>query len=141
MEEFGDWIYFLVIIIAGVASLISSTRKKAQQVAEQNKPREIITKKSDRDDVWDDFIPKLETKPVEMIQPKVQSLQSHPTFTKQNKQYFSIYQEGQPALQKEESKPLEIEDNLAYITIDDLPENTDDWRKAFIYNEIFNRKN
>jgi len=139
MEEFGDWIYFLVIIIAGVASLISSTRKKAQQAAGQNKPREIITKKSDREDIWDDYIPKAE--PVAAVQPVPQPLKSHPSVTKQNKQYFSIYQEGQPALQMEESKPLEIEDNLASITIDDLPENTDDWRKAFIYNEIFNRKN
>ena len=131
MEEFGDWIYFLVIIIAGVASLISSTRKKAQQIASQNKPREIITKNSDSEDIWDDFIPEPEKKPVP----------SHPSFTKQNKQYYSIYQEGQPALQREESKQLEIEDNLASITLDDLPGNTDDWRKAFIYNEIFNRKN
>ena len=140
MEEFGDWIYFLVIIIAGVASLISSTRKKAQQAAGQNKPREIITNKSDREVIWDDYFPQTENKAEEVILPKSQSLQSYAA-TKQNKQYFNFYQEGQPALQREESKPLEIEDNLATITIDDLPANTDDWRKAFIYNEIFNRKN
>jgi len=141
MEEFGDWIYFLVIIVAGVASLISSTRKKAQQAAGQSQPREIITNKSEKDDFWDDYIPKAETKPVGKIQPKSQPQPFHPSATKQNKQYFSIYQEGQPVFEREESKPLEIDDIHAAITIDDLPENTNDWRKAFIYNEIFNRKN
>ena len=141
MEEFGDWIYFLVIIIAGVASLINSTRKKAQQAANQNKPREVITNKSDMEDIWDDYIPKMENKPLVAAQPKARSVQSHPAFTKQNKQYFSIYQEGQPALQREESKTLEIDDYLTSITIEDMPDNVDDWRKAFIYNEIFNRRN
>ena len=140
MEEFGDWIYFLVIIVAGVASLISSTRKKAQQAAGQPQPRQIITTQSDKDDVWDDYFPKAEIKPAAATQPVPQPRQSTPSVTKQNKQYYTFAHEGQAALQREEPV-VNTEDNLASMTIEDLPENVDDWRKAFIYNEIFSRKN
>ena len=141
MEEFGDWIYLLVIIIAGVTSLISSTRKKARQAAEQPQPRQVITTQNDEDDVWDDYIPKAEKKPVVPIQPKQPARRPDPFVTKQNTQYYTFDQEGQPALPMEESKLLEIDDDLAVFTVEDLPENVDDWRKAFIYNEIFSRRN
>jgi hypothetical protein len=35
---------------------------------------------------------------------------------------------------------LEIEDEPAALTLEDLPSDVDDWRKALIYNEIFKPK-
>ena len=141
MEEIGDWIYILVLIIAGVASVFNSARKKAQQAADKVEPREIIIPKSEIEDVWDDYIPRAEPKPVVAIPPKPQSRKAILSETKQNKQYSHFNQEGQPALQIVESKPMSLDDDTASITIDDMPGNVDDWRKAFIYNEIFSRKN
>ena len=138
MEELGDWTYIVIIIVAAVASLINSARKKSQQAAANNKvePPEIISKQSEINDVWDDYIPRAEPKPVVAMP---QNLPSKIIKTKQNKQYLNFNQEGQPALQVVESKPLEVDIETASISIDDIPENVDDWRKAFIYNEIFSR--
>ena len=141
MEEFGDWIYIIVIIIAGIASLISSTRKKARQLAEQNQPREIITDKSDNDDSWDDFIPQAETKPVVKVQPERQAKPANLFLKNYHTPIIDIFQEGQSDIQFSEDMPLVAEEEYTSITVDNLPDNTDEWRKAFIYNEIFSRKN
>ena len=140
MEEFGDWIYFLVIIIAGVSSLIGSTRKKAKQVAEQKQPREIITVNNENDDYWDDFIPKAEKETVVNVIPKQKAKPVYKPAKSQKTPLLDILQEGQSSLQFSETL-LVADDEYSSITIDDLPDNTDEWRKAFIYNEIFNRKN
>ena len=137
MEEFGDWIYIIVIIIAGVASLFSSMRKKAQQAAQQNQPREVTNQKGDEGDFWKDFLPQPEEAPPTPPQPKQQARPSYPSATKQP---FRLFQEGQPAIQAEEAMPIETGDEQASILLEILPEDTNEWRKAFVYNEIFNRK-
>ena len=138
MEEFGDWIYILVIIIAGIASLISSMRKKSQQVTEGNRPREIILKNDDEEEVW---MPNPEKKPVILPSSKRQVHRSYQTVAEQIKQSFNSYQEGQPALQTEETGQIELEEEYTSLSVDLTPEDTGEWRKAFIYNEIFSRKN
>ena len=140
MEEFGDWIYILLLVVAGIASLISSMRKKTQQAAEQKQPPEIsINQEEDVDDPW---IPIRETKPVSKPQFKRQAHQSDPKIDNKSKQFHSsIFQEGQPALQPEEIASIENEEEFSPLTIDLIPEEADEWRKAFIYNEIFSRKN
>jgi len=134
MEEFGDWIYIIVIVVAGIASFVSSMRKKAQQAEAQNQQREIITTGNDMDDVWDDFIPRAEKAPVKTVKPK------HSPFDKQKKQYQTLFDEGHADFQNEETKPIDTVEMQTLITIDDLPAEVDEWRKAFVYQEIFSRK-
>ena len=140
MDEFGDWIYIIIIIIAGVASMISSTRKKARQSAEQNKPREIITNDRENVDIWDDFIPQAEKKPVENIKLKQQAKQVISPVKNYHTPFLDIFNEGQSSVQYTDI-PSVSEEEYVSLTVDDLPDNTDEWRKALIYNEIFNRKN
>ena len=157
MEEFGDWIYILFIIIAAISSVISSMRKKAQQTAEKNRPREVITTSDSEDDFWDVLTPKTEMSPKPVMEAKpvteakpifrvnkprrdVQPARS--SFEKQNKPYFDANQEGVSALMWENAESnVEIGEEYDAITIGELQNNPDEWRKAFIYNEIFNRRN
>jgi len=144
MEEFGEWIYILFIIIAVISSVISSMRKKAQQAAEKNRPREIITTSNSEDDFWDVPTPQQEIPPKPMIRvkPKREVQFAHSSFEKQNKPYFDIHQEGVSALNWENPETVAtIDEEYETVTVDELQNNPDEWRKAFIYNEIFNRRN
>jgi len=136
MEEIGDWIYIVVIVIAGIASFISSMRKKTQQAAEQNRPREISSH-PEEEDFWNEHTPPREVKPVFTVHPTPRSFQ---TVDQQNKKYADIFQEGHFVLQKEEPMLIDSVEEYPAITISDLPSETEDWRKAFVFNEIFHRK-
>ena len=142
MEEFGDWIYILVIVIAGVSSLISSMRKKTREAAELNKPREVIVKSDREDDFWGSLTQQTEVKPtVSGNQPKRPSKKPFLSVEKQTQTFLDMYQEGQPAIRLTETEIAEPLEGQALFTVDDIPENIGEWRKAFIYNEIFARKN
>ena len=141
MEEFGDWIYIIVIIIAGVASLINATRKKARQIAEQNRPREIITTTNDEDDFWGELVPQTEQKPVIKVEPKRQEKPAYVSLKDSRTPFLNIHQEGQPSIELNDTVTTDIVEDYEIITVDELPGNPDEWRKAFIYNEIFSRKN
>ena len=142
MEEFGDWIYILIIVIAGISSLISSARKKAREAAELNKPREVIVKSDREDDFWGSLMQQTEVKPaVSGNQPKRPSKKTFLPVDKQTQTFLDRYQEGQPAIQLTETGQIEPLEEPALFAVDDIPENTGEWRKAFIYNEIFARKN
>ena len=139
MEEFGDWIYIILIIIAGVASLVNSTRKKARQLEEQNRqPRPVITDQSDNDDFWGTVSSQTETQP-EIPVPSRQSVRQEYTSIKRS--FLNIEQEAQSAIQATDMQTADIENEYSAITVEDMPNDTDEWRKAFIYNEIFSRKN
>ena len=144
MEEFGDWIYILVIVIAGVSSMISSMRKKARQDAEANKPREIINDNNSEDNFWDVLTPQPEKKPVIKSYKRRDMPLSSITFGKQKKSFLDNYLEGQSAIDIEapdESETLNAVEDYASITVEDIPRDAGEWRKVFIYNEIFSRKN
>jgi len=142
MEEIGDWIYILVIIIAGVASLISSARKKARKVAEQTQsPRQVVIEQGESNDIWDDFIPQSEKKPEIIVQAKREAIQPKVSVKNYHTPFLYIQQEEQSDVQATESQLLDVNDEYAVITVDDLPNEPGEWRKAFIYNEIFSRRN
>jgi len=144
MEEFGDWIYILLIIIVGVSSLIGSVRKKARQMADTNQPREINTENSDEDNFWGDFIPPAEKKPVPISNRKKDTPRSYTSLGKQYKSFLDSRLEGQTAIAVnplDESEALNaVEENVS-ISVEDIPKEAGEWRKVFIYNEIFSRKN
>ncbi len=145
MEDFGDWLYLIIIIIAGVSSVISSARKKARQTAEQKQSRKEVTNSSPEEDFWNEEaspqqLPQKE--PVITIKPKQQSSPSYQSIATQKKHYFDIQQEGRPSLTQEDTEFMSAETDQegVSITLEELPSNIDEWRKAFVYNEIFNRK-
>ena len=144
MEEFGDWIYILVIVIAGVSSLISSMRKKTREAAELNKPREVIVKNDREDDFWGSLTQQTTARrpATSGNQPKRPSKRTFLPVDKQSQTFLDMYQEGQSAIQSTmETEVAETFENQALFAVDDIPENIGEWRKAFIYNEIFARKN
>ena len=142
MEEIGDWIYILVIIIAGVASLISSTRKKARQMAGQNQqPRKVTTDQNEEEDFRGVFTSQTEMKPEHKAHSNQQAKPAFSTVKNYHTPFFDIHQGRQTSMQATEAQSAVAVEGYATISVDDLPDNTDEWRKAFIYNEIFSRKN
>jgi len=51
MDNVGDWLYLLLIAIAGISSLFSGKKKKQAQSQPQQKKQEVGFPKSD-DDFW-----------------------------------------------------------------------------------------
>ena len=146
MEEFGDWIYVIILVIAGISSIISSFRKNAKQKAEeaqaqtqpQPQQREVIHGDIFDDDYWGTGTPNEEPKiviPAPVSRPQYKTID-------QQLHLFNQHQEGSTSfkLGKEESILLEEEDVYTSVTLEDLPKDSDEWRKAFVYNEIINRK-
>ena len=146
MENIGDWLYVIIIIVAAVSSIFGSIRKKAQQTkampqhttrttqTTQAQPREIFRGDTFDDDFWGP------EKPAVMQQPKTK--QPPHTTQKQNIFNFQSAKEGQKSIEhfNMDSTSADNEEEFASITIEDLPSNTEDWRKAFIFNEIISRK-
>ena len=159
MENIGDWLYVVILIIAGISSIISSARKKAKQVStktqhtgqtqqsrqtQQVPPREIVKGDIFDDDFWGDKtnqqLPK--KKPVPSIQPQPKTRQSYKGLPKQGEYNFNSVNEGQSSITKNQANTTfaDNEEEYASITLEDLPSETEEWRKVFIHNEIFNRK-
>ena len=120
MENIGDWIYVVILIIAGISSIFNALKKKNKEAAEQPQHHEVFTESENNDDYpfqtpyYSEIKPK---KPTEKVYEKLHSMTQTET----------------------ENIQLEIE-NSPTITLEDLPSDTDDWRKAFVYKEIFERK-
>lgn len=116
MENIGDWLYMVIIIIAAISSFIGSI-KKNKQTAEKRQSREIIVAED-----WK----------------KTQTTHAgyEPSDKNKEKDYHTFKKENTNSSLSTEDRN---EEN-ATISLEDMPANTDEWRKAFIYNEIFKRK-
>ena len=142
MENFGDWIYVIILAIAGISSIISSFRKNAKKAAEeaqeQTQPHEVTLGDVFDDDFWGNDG---QTQEPQVINP-APAYKSKYKPIEQQQYNFNQHQEGVSSFKpnKEDSILLETEDVYTTVTLEDLPRDTDDWRKAFVYNEIFNRK-
>jgi hypothetical protein len=140
MEEFGDWLYLIVIIIAGISSLIGSVNKRNRQAAEKKQAREITTEEwvdwEDRE-MPQPVIPERQATVSRRHAVAAPGLQAQHLSRKMQDNDYSIFRK-----ETERSAPFApyTEDNSATFTAEDLPDGTDEWRKAFIYNEIFKRK-
>ena len=147
MESIGDWLYVLILIIAGISSIFSSIRKKARQTSTQTQqtgqsqqtpapPREIIKGDIFDDDFWGEKLPE---KPAPVVKPQPKR-KSYQTIAEQSN-YFNQTDEGQSSI-KTNTSPIfaDNEEEYASITLDDIPSEAEEWRKVFVYNEIFNRK-
>jgi hypothetical protein len=135
MENIGDWLYMIIIIIAAISSIIGSINKKKSG---KQQPREIITEED-----WDDYEEtqpsvSYETQPVAGPQPAQQKMS--PEYRpfgankKTEKDYATFKREPTSTI------ALSVEENPASVSLEDMPANKEEWRKAFIYSEVFNRK-
>ena len=142
MENIGDWLYLVIIIIAAISSIIGSINKKSKQAAGKPQPREIIAEDWEGRDFRNDHRPETrqpvfrEKQPV--FSPHLQAQQttnprSGRISKKTGKDVSTYTQEMSDTL-------LNTEEDHVAISLGDMPQNTDEWRKAFLYNEIFKRK-
>lgn len=127
----GDYIYLIVILIAGVSAILKKQKKKAEQLQkEKSLPdgRDVYTGTEDfmpfDTDFWGDPIP-IKEKPV------VNTVKDTATLKTNKPQYVPVKSPKKTVL-KDESDT----DQLLDISLEDA----DDAKKAFIYAEIFNRK-
>ena len=147
MDDFGDYIYVILIAIAGLSSLLKKKKEKPTPtpVEEEYKP---IT-----EDIWEDFLPenpvvrvpepqtgffdweKKETKIATYENTKdVNALRAKKS-VERNK---SSVGRNQSSVQKAPKKLVIVEEvypdlNIEFSTVEDA-------RTAFIYAEIFNKK-
>jgi hypothetical protein len=147
MENIDNWLYWIIIIIAGISSLIGSINKKNKQAAESRQSREIITEdwediseNNDETEIRQPVVPERQPATLERQPATVHDLHV------QQKSYFNYKSFGKKfdnkfiSRNETENAILYTNDDNAVITLEDLPTNTEEWRKAFIYNEIFKRK-
>lgn len=156
MEGFGDWLYVIIIIIAGISSLIGLINKKNKQAAERERSREISTEEWEEWEEWEereDKDTRYNDTPQTVRQPVSSGRQA--TFSQRraaaspdsrkrqgayvNYNSFDGKQKNYPGVGNETDPPY-TEDDILPITVENLPADTDEWRKAFVYNEIFKRK-
>ena len=143
MENIGDWLYMVIIIIAAISSFIGSINKKNKQTTGKRQPREIVT---------EDWENKESRNKHTETQHSVSHQKTSGAYHQQKQQttspgygLFNKSKEKDYSTFKKETtdSSLNMEDpdeEKTAVSLDDMPENTNEWRKAFIYNEVFKRK-
>ena len=122
MDEFGNWIYIIIMVIVAITSLLSSmNKKKGQQQTQMPDP-----------EFPEEWFP---TPPVPPV-PKKMNRKTPPPIPvhSKNKPYHSI-----PMSQILNTELLEPEKETLLIDELDLSD-AEAFRKAIIYSEILNRK-
>jgi hypothetical protein len=139
MENVGDWLYMVIIIIAAISSVIGSISKKNRQAAGKQQPREIITEE------WEDKEFRngdTETQHSVLREnlPEATPL-SQQTIHPEHRQINKKAEKDYSTFKKETVySSLNTEEEKTAVSLEDMPANTEEWRKAFIYNEVFKRK-
>ena len=137
VENIGDWLYFLFIIIAGISSLFSSKKKKKRVQQKKTTLDTDMTSEEESElpekDFWDILQEiKEQSIPKEEPQPQKQSIRKS---SQEEKKEPAI--QKQPNTQNYRTIPSKEEDN---IDIDMELTHASELRKAVIYSEILNRK-
>jgi hypothetical protein len=148
MEDIGDYIYYIFIAIAVIASLFGKSKKKTVP----RNPNPTETAPSDWGEVFGELFGTEKPQPQPQPQPVLRSatppVAKPKTVTKKNA-YKPISQlideivttsEGMRAIKSAETETLDMEKDTAGFSLDDIPNEAGEWRKVFVYNEIFNRK-
>jgi hypothetical protein len=124
MDNLGDWLYIVLLVIAGISGLLSSARKKKQ-------PEKETERLPDADDApeseyWDWEMP---TEPQ-----YVETEKTEQTPPPKPPAYIPLFKEEEVKLPEESfhGKPLALSG-------EDF-KNVDELKKAIIYSEILNRK-
>lgn len=150
MENIGDWLYLILIGVAGVISVINSGKKrKAEEEAKNAQPpRDIVTPETASDrSFWEIIL-----SPEEEVQPKPQPVKvkksvqpspkpkTPPTRTEQPFLTGETEIERMIRLQGENDSPIFAEEIYTPLVTSEELHEPEALRKAVIYAEILNRK-
>lgn len=147
MDNLGDWLYIVFLIVAAVSGLFGSSKKKKRQREVLGRPdREIgpEAQKPQQKSFWEMLEEmqeeKPKAKPIPTPQPasrpviKNKEKRLHPstTFLNTESQHPSPIKSS-PEIQLEPEEENTVMQGIAFADTEDL-------KKAVIYSEIFNRK-
>ena len=140
MDNAGDWLYIVFLIIAGISSLFGSKNKKKRPKQILGQPdREIVTNEDNVPDKG--FWEILE----EATTPQKPEAPTAPIHKKKNKTpaskpFLSTEQEIQKS-KVSSSQPMNFPAEEEHSMLEDIEfNNAEELRKAVIYSEILNRK-
>lgn len=145
MDDIGDYIYLIIIAIAGLSGLLKKKKEKPTPMPIEEDPSTVM------EDVWEDFLP--DNPVVKVPEPKesffeweikekkiatyentddVSTIRAKKSFEKNSSNL--IHKNLVPQAAKEQVFTDDFEDlNIMLNTAEDA-------RKAFIYAEIFNKR-
>ena len=141
MENVGDWLYIVIIVIAVISSIAGSFKKKVKENNQEQTtqtPREIFKGDIFDDDFWGKEQESPQPVVIPVAKPKIPQPQKYES--KYKSLDSLVHQEGVSAIKHDGIVHLDSENEFTPITLEDMPTDTDSWRKAFIYSEVLNRK-
>ena len=136
MQDFGNYIYFIVFGILIISNIISSAKKK--KAKQNNKP---TTSTSPPSKTWADILRELQGEVIQTPQPQPVPVQSQPAKAKKQKNLTPISSPIVSVIEKttEESSAFDEikEENFDWINgIKDM----DTLKKAVVFSEILDKK-
>jgi hypothetical protein len=148
VENINDYIYYIIVAIAVIASFLGKSKKKT--VSRNPGPTE--TAPQDWGDVFGELFgtekPEPQPQPQPAIRPVNQPVASPEKRMSQPVHNPAISSIGKLMADKERIKIIhqteiafaDVEENTGGLSLDDIPNDAEEWRKVFVYNEIFRRK-
>ncbi|MDH6534178.1 hypothetical protein D0T51_04135 [Parabacteroides sp. 52] len=144
MDNAGDWLYIVFLVIAGISGIYNSIKKKTQEQEQKNQPPitpPIVSRETASDrDFWD-IIPyepeeKAFVKPAKKQKPTKQQKTPTPFLTSESEIERAIRLQGSSGIfnKKETDQPVP-----PLVSADDFHD-PDALKKALIYSEILHRK-
>ncbi len=144
MDTFGDYIYIILLVIAGLSGLLQSQKKKKN--AEQAQPSfpDLDDVLSDTDDFFDSYpsadtdydIPRVQ-RDIQEVFAKVNQTKQAMSSVKSDNLSSSIAPAAHSSVHSSIEEDGDTDNSiLSAINLEDVEEA----QKAFIYSEIFNRK-
>lgn len=139
MDNIGDWLYIVFIIVAGVSGMISSGKKNRRSGKILGQPEEVSShpkETASRRNIWEMFEGTEQSKP----QPARQIKKESPSMKKQTEKLFLGGEKtvSSPVITQQAFSEMEIQEQepMPFVNFRDA----DDLKKAVIYSEILNRK-
>ena len=140
MDNAGDWLYIVFLIIAGISSLFGSKNKKKRPKQILGQPdREIVT---NEDNVPDKGFWEILEEATTPQKPEAPTAPIHKKKKKTpaSKPFLSTEQEIQKS-KVSSSQPMNFPAEEEHSMLEDIEfNNAEELRKAVIYSEILNRK-
>jgi hypothetical protein len=140
MEDFikdfiNDWLYIIVIAVVAIGSFFGKKNKdKGAQNKQDTPPPQ---------DWWSEIFGEKKPEP-EPVKRPAQNIESKPKPAYQGinpvDMFMNPENEGVRSIETFENEAGHHEEKNIGFALDDMPKDLEQWRKALIYNEIFNRK-
>ncbi len=144
MDNLGDWLYIVLLVIAGISGLFSSGKKKRQGSTPPEQPVFDPEQQSEPKGFWEIFEEIQKEKQPQPVPQSVTIEKKKKTQRKDSLSRPSSYQqktqtEKHPASRQSTRFSETPEDDAFSIQAESF-QDTEELRKAIIYSEILNRK-